>query len=81
MSIDTRQYTRKSSQPIDSNAENELMCVYDSQTQVTPPQGVEGKRSDTVGEFKSAEIGASHMLSWKAKTRGKLTQEKVLLEP
>jgi hypothetical protein len=38
------------------------------------------KRPDTVGEFKSAEIGASHMLSWKAKKLGKLTQEKVLLE-
>jgi hypothetical protein len=25
------------------------------------------KRPDTVGDFKSAEIGASHMLSWKAK--------------
>jgi hypothetical protein len=38
------------------------------------------KRPDTVGEFKSAEIGASHMLSWKAKKREKPTQEKVLLE-
>jgi hypothetical protein len=42
--------------------------------------GVCGKWPDTVGEFKSAEIGASHMLSWKAKKLGKLTQEKVLLE-
>jgi O-antigen/teichoic acid export membrane protein len=33
MSIDTRPCTRKSSQPIDSNAENELVCVCDSQTQ------------------------------------------------
>ena len=41
---------------------------------------VEGKSTDTVGEFKGAEIGASHMLSWKAKKLGKLTQEKVLLE-
>ena len=35
---------------------------------------------DVVGEFKSAEIGAFHMLSGKAKKTGKLTQEKVLLE-
>jgi hypothetical protein len=41
---------------------------------------VQENRPDTVGEFKSAEIGASHMLSWKAKTLGKLMQEKVLLE-
>ena len=34
MSIDTRQCTKKSSQPIDSNVENELVCVCDSQTQV-----------------------------------------------
>ena len=34
---------------------------------------------DTVGEFKSAEICVSHMPSWKAKTLGKLTQERVLL--
>src|SRR5678816_597781 len=33
MSIDTRQCTRKTSQPIDSNEENELVCVCDSQTQ------------------------------------------------
>src|SRR5438067_4483779 len=33
MSIDTRPCTRKSSQPIDSNAENELICVCHSQTQ------------------------------------------------
>ena len=37
MSIDTRPCTRKSSQPIDSNAENELVCVCDSQTQVYSP--------------------------------------------
>jgi hypothetical protein len=36
MSIDTRLCTRKSSQPMDSNAENELMCVCHSQTQVSP---------------------------------------------
>jgi transposase-like protein len=36
--------------------------------------------NDTVGEFKSAEICVSHMPSWKAKTFGKLTQKKVLLE-
>ena len=34
MSIDTRQCTRKTSQLIDSNEENELVCVCDSQTQV-----------------------------------------------
>jgi hypothetical protein len=34
----------------------------------------------TVGELKSAEMCVSHMPSWKAKTLGKLTQEKVLLE-
>jgi len=33
MNIDTRQCTRKSSQQIDSNEENELVCVCDSQTQ------------------------------------------------
>ena len=33
MSIDTRPCTRKYSQLIDSNAENELVCVCDSQTQ------------------------------------------------
>jgi hypothetical protein len=38
------------------------------------------KRVDTVGEPPSAEIGVSHMPSLKAKTLGKLTQEKVLLE-
>jgi hypothetical protein len=36
---------------------------------------------DTVGEFKSAEMCVSHMPSLKAKKPGKLTQEKVLLEP
>src|SRR5256885_1191856 len=30
---------------------------------------------------RSAEMCVSHMPSWKAKTLGKLTQEKVLLEP
>ena len=39
------------------------------------------KPPDTVGEPRSAEICVSHMPSWKAKTLGKLTQEKVLLEP
>jgi hypothetical protein len=39
------------------------------------------KRPDTVGEFKSAEMGIPHMPAWKAKTPGKLTQERVLLEP
>jgi hypothetical protein len=39
------------------------------------------KPSDTVGEFKSAEMGVPHMPAWKAKTLGKLAQEKVLLEP
>jgi hypothetical protein len=39
------------------------------------------KRPDTVGEFKSAEMGVPHTPAWKAKTLGKLTQEKVLLEP
>src|SRR4030095_12527901 len=34
MSIDTRQCTRKTSQLINSNEENELVCVCDSQTQV-----------------------------------------------
>jgi hypothetical protein len=38
-------------------------------------------RPDTVGEFKSVEIGVPHMPAWKAKTRGKLTRESVLLEP
>jgi fructose-specific component phosphotransferase system IIB-like protein len=33
MSIDTRSCTRKFSQPVDSNAENELVCVCGSQTQ------------------------------------------------
>jgi hypothetical protein len=35
---------------------------------------------DTVGELKSAEMRVSRMPSWKAKTLGKLMQEKVLLE-
>jgi hypothetical protein len=39
------------------------------------------KPGDTVGEFKSAEMGVPHMPAWKAKTLGKLTQERVLLEP
>src|SRR5436305_11052669 len=34
MSIDTRPCTRKSSQHIDSNVENELICACASQTQV-----------------------------------------------
>jgi hypothetical protein len=39
-----------------------------------------GKRPDTVGELKSAEIRVTHMPSLKAKKLGKLPQEKVLLE-
>ena len=39
------------------------------------------KGADTVGEFKSAEMGVSHTPSWKAKKLRKLVQEKVLLEP
>jgi hypothetical protein len=35
---------------------------------------------DTVGEFKSTEMGVPHMPSLKAKTLRELTQEKVLLE-
>jgi hypothetical protein len=31
---------------------------------------------DTVGEFKSAEMGVPHMPAWKAKTPGKIAQEK-----
>jgi hypothetical protein len=38
------------------------------------------KRADTVGEFKSVEIGVPYMPAWKAKMLGKLTQERVLLE-
>ena len=38
------------------------------------------KRSDTVGELKSAEIYGSHMPSLKAKKLGELAQGKVLLE-
>jgi hypothetical protein len=38
------------------------------------------KRWDTVGELGSAEVFVPHIPSWKAKKRGKLTQEKVLLE-
>ena len=38
------------------------------------------KGPDTVGEFKSAEMSMPHMPAWKAKTLGKLTREKVLLE-
>src|SRR2546422_7259948 len=34
------------------------------------------KRTDTVGELRSAEICVPHMPSWKAKKLGKLTQEK-----
>jgi hypothetical protein len=41
---------------------------------------VSKKRADTVGELKSAEIGVSHMPSWKAKKLGKLPREKALLE-
>jgi hypothetical protein len=37
--------------------------------------------ADTVGEFKSAEMGVSHTPSWKAKKLRKFVQEKVLLEP
>src|SRR5215475_14795096 len=39
------------------------------------------KPRDTVGECKSAEMGVPHMPAWRAKKRGKLTQENVLLEP
>ena len=35
---------------------------------------------DTVGEFKSVEMGVPHMPAWKAKTLGNLSQERVLLE-
>jgi hypothetical protein len=35
---------------------------------------------DTVGQPPRAEIGVSHMPSWKAKQLRKLPQEKVLLE-
>ena len=45
------------------------------------PEGSVSKGPDTVGELKSAEIWVSHMPSLKAKKLGKLTQEKVLLEP
>src|SRR5215471_19407733 len=38
------------------------------------------KRSDTVGELKSAEMWVSNMSSLKVKKLGKLAQEKVLLE-
>jgi hypothetical protein len=38
------------------------------------------KPPDTVGEFKSVEMSVPHMPAWKAKTLGKLTQERVLLE-
>jgi hypothetical protein len=38
------------------------------------------KRTDTVGELKSADICVSHMPSLKAKKLGKLPREKVLLE-
>jgi hypothetical protein len=44
MSIDTRQCTRKSSQSIDSNEENELVCVCDSQTQAFPSRGIAPSR-------------------------------------
>jgi hypothetical protein len=39
------------------------------------------KRADTVGELKSAEMGVPYLPALKAKKRGKLAQEKVLLEP
>jgi len=42
---------------------------------------VRTKRADTVGEFKSAEMGVLYLPALKAKKRGKLAQEKVLLEP
>jgi len=38
------------------------------------------KRTDTVGQPPSTEIGVLNMPSWKAKKLGKLSQEKVLLE-
>src|SRR5262249_29000170 len=38
-------------------------------------------RADTVGEFKSAEMGVPHRPALKAKKRRKLTQARVLLEP
>jgi hypothetical protein len=41
----------------------------------------ENASADTVGEFKSAEICVPYLPSLKAKKRGKLAQEKVLLEP
>jgi hypothetical protein len=43
MNIDTRQRTRKSSQQIDSNAENELICVCDSQTQAHHAEPIPGE--------------------------------------
>jgi hypothetical protein len=45
------------------------------------PSIVGKKPWDTVGEFKSVEIGVPHMPAWKAKTLGKLAQGKVLPEP
>src|SRR5256885_7581857 len=39
------------------------------------------KPPNTVGECKSAEMSVPHMPTWKAKMLGKLTQERVLLEP
>jgi hypothetical protein len=44
------------------------------------PTAVSKKRADTVGEFKSVEMGVPHMPAWKAKTLGNLSQERVLLE-
>ena len=38
------------------------------------------KPPDTVGEFKSVEMGVPYIPPLKAKKLGKLTQEKVLLE-
>ena len=38
------------------------------------------KPPDTVGEFKCADMSVPRMPSWKVKTLGKLTQERVLLE-
>jgi hypothetical protein len=39
------------------------------------------KGADTVGEFKSTEIGVPNLPSLKAKKLRRLSQEKVLLEP
>jgi len=47
--------------------------VHQMGTLPLPISAKSGKRPDTVGEFKSAEICVLHMPSWKAKTLGKLT--------